>query len=250
MHKTILVVHGMRKGKLNETLLNFIHRTFNDNVVDYDVAFLESETIQLDEVIQNNIDAGYQRIHLIPLLLFSASHYYEDIQAICETFNKRESNLQLVLGKPLGTHPMMTQWVESQIDSYQHEMDASTGIVLFAHGNARFSEPDIALTEICDKLSTPTRPCYPSMVYGDYTFTTTLPQIAQKHHKLIIIPFFFYDGYLVNKSKRRIQELNLPNTIVYTSAINFHPVLEAVIRERMAECEEVPHVSHSIESCR
>ncbi len=39
MRKTILVVHGMRKGKLNETLLNFIHQTFNSDEIDYEVAF-------------------------------------------------------------------------------------------------------------------------------------------------------------------------------------------------------------------
>ena len=57
MRKTILVVHGMRKGKLNETLLNFIHQTFNSDEIDYEVAFLESEEILLDEVIQQSVDA-------------------------------------------------------------------------------------------------------------------------------------------------------------------------------------------------
>lgn len=56
MRKTILVVHGMRKGKLNETLLNFIHQTFNSDEIDYEVAFLESEEILLDEVIQQTVD--------------------------------------------------------------------------------------------------------------------------------------------------------------------------------------------------
>lgn len=249
MYKTILVVHGMRKGKLNETLVNFIHRTFDAQEIDYEVAFLESEAQSLEKVIQTTIDAGYKRIHLIPLLLFSASHYYEDIKVLCEIYGRKYPNVQLVLGKPLGTHARMTMWVSSQIKNNQHAIDASTGIVILAHGNPRFDEPDIALTEICDKLSTPTHPCYPSMVYGEYTFTKSLPKIARKYHKLLIIPFFFYDGYLVNKTKRRILELNLPNEIVYTQAINFHPILEEVVRERMKECEEVSYVSYSIESC-
>lgn len=249
MYKTILVVHGMRKGKLNETLVNFIHRTFDAHMLDYDVAFLESEERSLELVIQTTINAGYKRIHFIPLLLFSASHYYEDIKVLCEIYGRKYPNVQLVLGKPLGTHERMTSWVASQIANYQHNIDASTGIVVLAHGNSRFDEPDVALTEICDKLSTPTHPCYPSMVYGAYAFTKTLPEIARKHRKLLLIPFFFYDGYLVNKTKRRILELNLPNDMVYTPAINFHPILEEVVRERMAECEEVSYVSHSIESC-
>ncbi|MCQ9303454.1 CbiX/SirB N-terminal domain-containing protein [Mammaliicoccus sciuri] len=108
MRKTILVVHGMRKGKLNETLLNFIHQTFNSDEIDYEVAFLESEEILLDEVIQQTVDAGYSRIHLVPLLLFTASHYYEDIEALYESFKENNPNVQFILSKPLGTHPIMT----------------------------------------------------------------------------------------------------------------------------------------------
>ncbi|PTF76456.1 sirohydrochlorin ferrochelatase [Staphylococcus chromogenes] len=248
MRKTILVVHGMRKGKLNETLLHFIDQTFEDIDVDYEVAFLESETIQLDEVIQKTVNAGYTRIHLVPLLLFTASHYYEDIEAIYHDFQQQNPNVQFVLANPLGTHPKMADWVADQMQAYQNDIDKGTGIVILAHGNARFNEPDLALTEICDKLSTVEHPCYPSMVYGELEFTKTLPKIAKKHPKLLIIPFFFYDGYLVNKTKQRIEVLNLRNTFIFTTAINFHPVLKEIVQIRIAECEEVPDVSGTTQS--
>lgn len=243
MRKTILVVHGMRKGKLNETLLQFINQTFEHESLDYEVAFLESEVIRLEEVIQHTIDAGYQRIQLVPLLLFTASHYYEDIEALHESFQRAHPEIQFILSKPLGTHPKMTNWVASQIASHQNEIDEETGIVVLAHGNARFDEPDVALTRICDELSTVSHPCYPSMVYGALRFKETLPKIAKQHRKLLIIPFFFYDGYLVNKTKRQIEELALPNIITYTTAINFHPLLKEIIRFRIAECEEIDDVS-------
>ena len=248
MRKTILVVHGMRKGKLNETLLHFIDQTFEGVDVNYEVAFLESETMQLDKVIHQTIDAGYTRIHLVPLLLFTASHYYEDIEAIYNDFQQRNPKVQFVLAYPLGTHPKMADWVAYQIKDYQSEINQETGIVVLAHGNARFNEPDIALTEICDKLSTTEQPCYPSMVYGELEFTKTLPTIAKRHQKLLIIPFFFYDGYLVNKTKQRIEALNLPNTLIYTTAINFHVVLKEIVQIRIAECEEVADVSDSTQS--
>ncbi|UEX90446.1 sirohydrochlorin chelatase [Staphylococcus ratti] len=247
MRKTILVVHGMRKGKLNETLLNFVNQTFEGEVTDYEVAFLESEVIQLEEVIQNAIDAGYKRIQLVPLLLFTASHYYEDIEALYDKCQQTYPNVHFILGKPLGTHPKMAEWVASQIATYSNEVNDETGIVVLAHGNARFDEPDVALRKICDKLSTPQMSCYPSMVYGELQFQKTLPPVAEKYNKLLVIPFFFYDGYLVNKTKRQIAALQLPNEIVYTEAINFHPILKEIVQVRIAECEEVPNVSDSIE---
>lgn len=248
MRKTILVVHGMRSGKLNETLLEFIHQTFDDVTSHYEVAFLESKDITLEAVIQRAIDSEYTRFHLVPLLLFTASHYYEDIKVLYKSFRQSNPDVQFVLSQPLGTHPKMKDWVATQIETYKDDIDDNTGIVVLAHGNARFDEPDVALTTICKSLSSPYQHCYPSMVYGALQFKKTLPEIAKRHHKLLIIPYFFYDGYLVNKTKRQIEALALPNHITYSTAINFHPILKEIVQMRITECEEIPDVPSTTES--
>ena len=73
----------------------------------------------------------------------------------------------------------MTNWVASQLEAYKDDIDDESGIVVLAHGNARFDEPDVALTRICHELSTDQNPCYPSMVYGELRFKETLPKIAK-----------------------------------------------------------------------
>ncbi|SUM58354.1 transcriptional regulator NirR [Staphylococcus microti] len=247
MQKTILIVHGMRKGKLNETLAHFVHELFSGTYIDYDVAFLESKERSLDQVIDATIQQGYRAVNLVPLLLFTASHYYEDIADQVQHWTAQYRHVRFVLAEPLGTHPAMAEWVSHQIARYAHEVDETTGIVILAHGNARFDEPDIALTRLAKHHTTEQRQCYPSMVYGKLKFQETLPPLAAQYEKLLIIPFFFYDGYLVNKTKRQIAELALPTEITYTTAINFDPVLKSIILARIASCEEAHHVSDTVE---
>ncbi|MGV3043167.1 sirohydrochlorin chelatase [Staphylococcus rostri] len=247
MQKTILIVHGMRKGKLNETLEHFVHTLFDGTEIDYDVAFLESEERSLETVIDATVQQGYRALNLVPLLLFTASHYYEDIADQVQTWTTQYPQVHFELAEPLGTHSAMGDWVSHQIARYNDDIDDTTGVVILAHGNARFDEPDIALTRLAQQHTNEQLQCYPSMVYGKLKFQETLPPLAAKYQKLLIIPFFFYDGYLVNKTKRQIGELNLPTEITYTTAINFDPVLKSIILARIAACEEAHHVSDTVE---
>ncbi|QLK86995.1 sirohydrochlorin chelatase [Staphylococcus sp. 17KM0847] len=240
----------MRKGKLNQTLEHFVHHLFKGTYIAYDVAFLESEIKSLDDVIKDNVQQGYDKINLVPLLLFTASHYYEDIVEKMKVWQACYHYVSFQLAEPLGTHPYMTDWVASQLSHHADDIDEETGIVILAHGNKRFDEPDRALTSIAKQLSDTEYHCYPSMVYGALNFYETLPFIAKQYEKLLIVPFFFFDGYLVNKTKRQIDDMALPCEVAYTSAINFDPILKKIILERIATCEEAQYVSSTVKLAR
>ncbi|UAR97283.2 sirohydrochlorin chelatase [Staphylococcus pseudintermedius] len=236
LRKVIFVVHGMRKGQLNETLTQFVAQLFEAEQMDYAMAFLESETASLPTVIEDQVTQGVTELYLVPLLLFSASHYYEDIADSLEGWRQLYPQTTFYLAQPLGTHPKMKNWVASQIARYLDETVKDTAVVVLAHGSARFNEPDIALETIANQLSTATRPCYPCMVYGKLNYEKILAELAQQWPKLLIIPYFFYDGYLVRRTKQRIGALDLPCDVTFTTAINFHPVLKEVILNRLEAC--------------
>ncbi|MEJ7541465.1 sirohydrochlorin chelatase [Staphylococcus intermedius] len=236
LRKVIFVVHGMRKGQLNQTLTQFVAQLFEAEQMDYETAFLESETASLPTVIEDQVNQGATELLLVPLLLFSASHYYEDIVDSLEDWRRMYPQTVFHLAQPLGTHPKMKNWVAAQIASDLDDTVQDTAVVVIAHGSARFSEPDVALENIANELSTASRPCYPCMVYGKLNYEKVLTELAQKWPKLLIIPYFFYDGYLVQRTKQRIGALNLPCDITFTTAINFHPVLKEVIVQRLETC--------------
>lgn len=236
LRKVIFVVHGMRKGQLNETLTQFVAQLFETEQIDYEIAFLESETASLPTVIEDQVNQGATALFLVPLLLFSASHYYEDIVESLEDWRQLYPQTAFHLAQPLGTHLKMKNWVAAQIARYLDDTAKDTAVVVLAHGSARFNEPDIALEAIVNELSTTTRPCYPCMVYGKLNYEKILAELAQQWSKLLIIPYFFYDGYLVQRTKQRIGALDLPCDVTFTTAINFHPVLKEVIVHRLEAC--------------
>lgn len=236
LRKVIFVVHGMRKGQLNETLTQFVAQLFESEQLDYEIAFLESDTANLPTVIENQVELGATELILVPLLLFSASHYYEDIVNGLEDWRQIYPQTTFQLAEPLGTHPKMKAWVADQIERYLNDISEDAVVVVLAHGSARFNEPDHALEAIANQLSTVSRPCYPCMVYGKLNYEKTLVKLAEQWQKLLIIPYFFYDGYLVQRTKQRILMLDLPCEVTFTTAINFHPVLKEVIVHRLEAC--------------
>lgn len=237
MRKVILVVHGMRKGRLNGDLTQFIAQLFEEEAIDYELAFLESEIADLESVIATQMNAGVHTIDLVPLLLFSASHYYEDIVEKLKTWELMYPQATFHLAEPLGTHPKMKDWVAHQMTRNLASNETGTAVVVLAHGSARYEAPAQALAQITEALSTVQCPCYPCMVYGTYHYEDVLTELAQQWSHLVIIPYFFYDGYLVQRTKQRIASLALPCSVTFTPAMNFHPILKAVILSRLEACK-------------
>lgn len=246
MEKVILIVHGMRKGELNQKLIQFVDQLFEGDKLNYDIAFLESETKDLNTTLTKHIRQGADTLYLVPLLLFSASHYYEDIVVALEKWQAQYPNIAFHLTKPLGTHPKMETWARYRIEEMERTSGQNVGVVLLAHGSERFNEPDLALTRIANQLSTAHETCYPSMVYGALDFKTRLLQIAQQHDSLCIVPFFLFDGFLVQRTKAQIRMMQLPCEVKFTNAINFHPILKEIILSRLFECRGgVPCIQYS-----
>ncbi|MDG0822959.1 MAG: CbiX/SirB N-terminal domain-containing protein [Staphylococcus equorum] len=85
MTEHILVIHGMNKGKQNKALHDFLEQLLSRNVHDYHIAFLESKNQSLEQVLDKLIQQGTKSFNIIPLLLFPAKHYLEDIPMILKT---------------------------------------------------------------------------------------------------------------------------------------------------------------------
>lgn len=65
----ILVAHGMRKGNQNEALEEFIGTLLKDEQYYYELAFLESETQNLEIIMEKMIKQGITKFRIVPLLI-------------------------------------------------------------------------------------------------------------------------------------------------------------------------------------
>jgi len=241
----IFVVHGMNKGKQNEALHHFLEQLISRNIHDYYIAFLECKNQSLEQVLDDRIQQGVRNFNIIPLLLLPAKHYLENIPMILKLYENKYPHIKYKIAEPLGTHKLMTTLVKKNILVKFKSHLKIQHIILMAHGSERYHHPNIALwqlTQDCDVFGTPI-----SMMtlYGDYNYRFNLQHYLKTNTDILIVPVFFYDGFLVNKAKHDIAQMNDDCNIHYASAINFDPLLSTIITERIKQLEVFENVSNS-----
>ncbi|MDG0844056.1 sirohydrochlorin chelatase [Staphylococcus equorum] len=250
MTEHILVVHGMNKGKQNEALQHFLEQILSRNIHDYHIAFLESTKQSLEQVLDTRIQQGAESFNIIPLLLFPAKHYIEDIPMILKVYEYRYPHIKYKIAEPLGTHKLMTKLVKQNIFFKVKSHPKIQHIILMAHGSERYRHPDIALWQLTQDCDVFEIPISMMTLYGYYNYRFNLQHYLKNNTDILIVPIFFYDGFLVNKAKHHIAQMNDDCNIHYASAINFDPLLSTMITERIKQLEVFESVSNSTQLVR
>ncbi len=236
MSKIIFVVHGMRSGDINERLKSFIYSSFHNIYEDYEIAFLESETENLDQVMQSNIQQGTRTFYIVPVLLFQAKHFLIDIPNVIDDLKREHKDIEVHLSKPIGNHLSMKKHLIMKIN--QHK-ESDMAVVVLAHGSSIYKEPDSALKDLCKDIQ---NPVYPLTIYGSLNYKKYLPDLDKFYSKILIVPYFMFDGFLVNKTKIEIKEMALNTEITYTDAINFDEGMQEAIRDHLQKLREISYV--------
>lgn len=236
MSKVIFVVHGMRSGDINERLKSFIYSSFHNIYEDYEIAFLESETENLDQVMQANIQQGIRTFYIVPILLFQAKHFLKDIPNVLDNLKQEHKDIDVHLSKPIGNHPSMKKHL---IEKIKQNIESDMAIIILAHGSSTYKEPDYALKELCKDIQ---NPVYPLTIYGALSYKKYLPHLAKFYSKILIVPYFMFDGFLVNKTKNEIEKMELNIEMTYTEAINFDEGMQEAVRDRLRELREISYV--------
>lgn len=230
----ILVAHGMRKGNQNEALEEFIGTLLKDEQYYYELAFLESETQNLEIIMEKMIKQGITKFRIVPLLIFSAMHYISDIPQILKEMKARYPQIDSKMSAPLGTHPYMKTLVENRIADEKVSEGTTKATIVIAHGNGsgRFTKAHDELKAFVKTLDSH-HPVYARALYGTLAFKNDLDKISEQYDELVIVPLFLFDGRLVNKVKRLLGEMTLHSQLHITPSINFDPILRLIIRERL-----------------
>lgn len=232
----ILVAHGMRKGEQNRALEEFITTLLKNEDYHYELAFLESDTQNLEITMEKMIEKGVSRFRIVPLLIFRAMHYIGDIPEILKEMKVKHPHIKSEMSEPLGTHPYMKKLVEKRIADVKLQETSNAATVIIAHGNGsgRFTKAHDELKEFVKTIDS-NQPVYARALYGVLTFRNDLDEISKNYDDLIIVPLFLFDGRLVNKVKRLISEMDIHCDLHITPSINFDTILKLIIRERFEQ---------------
>lgn len=240
MKGIIYIAHGSKMPDKNQ-----LFREFVDNIISkrpetvQQLAFLEKDDENVPIITRRMVDAGVTEFLVMPMLLFPAMHAREDIPAQLNDVLKDYPQITYHIADCFGDEPSVYKVCERIISEFN---DAT--ILITAHGNKRFTEPDERLTNMVEVMQqTSGQDLVPAMLYGDLSFEEKL-KTMDKQDKIIIMPYFLFDGHLVRKIKRLSQPfIEAGYDISFTETLDLDFAMTQGVLNKLTQLEEDAYVS-------
>lgn len=234
MRGIIYVAHGSQKKGKNEKMIDFYRGLKKERVEEQQaLAFLEKHPDSLEVVASQMAEEGVTELLIVPLLLFSAMHKEEDIPqqlasvsqkyshlriSICETFAQEREVRTVLLGN------IQKTLVENKL--------VEPDLFLVAHGSSQYQKPLMVVDEVGQWLSEATGlKVTTGVLYGQETYLEKAKSLLATED-LVVVPFFLFDGHLLDKIKRELAELcSAKKEIYYTETLNLNlQMIPAILR--------------------
>jgi precorrin-8X/cobalt-precorrin-8 methylmutase len=211
--------------------------------------YLEFASPTITVAIEQNIAAGSRCIAVVPGVLLAARHAKNDMPSEMLEAARRHPQIDLHFGAPLDLHPKLLQLaqqriVEAEAGASRILPRADTCLVLVGRGT---TDPD-ANGDIA-KLA---RMLQEGMGFGASTVCysgVAAPLVAdglrmaarQGYRRLIVLPFFLFDGVLVKRiyaAADDLREREPQLDILKAGYFGAHPLVAEVMLERAREAIE------------
>lgn len=240
MKGIIYIAHGSKMPDKNERF-----RAFIDHIISkrpervQQLAFLEKDAENVPIVTRRMIALGVTELLVMPMLLFPAMHAREDIPEQLDEVLKDFPYITYRIADCFGDEPGVYQVCERILSEFSDET-----ILITAHGNKRFTEPDERLTAMVQVMQQSTeQTLVPAMLYGNLSLEEKL-KTMDKHQKIVIMPYFLFDGHLVHKIKRLSQPfIEAGYDISFTETLDLDFNMAQGVLNKLKALEECTHVS-------
>lgn len=240
MKGIIYIAHGSKMPDKNQRF-----RAFVDHIISkrpetvQQLAFLEKDDENVPIVTRYMLELGVTEFLVMPMLLFPAMHAREDIPAQLDEVLKDYPHITYRIADCFGDEPSVYKVCDRIISEFDDEI-----ILITAHGNKRFAEPDERLIAMVNTMQqTSEQNLVPAMLYGALSFEEKLKSM-DKTKKIIIMPYFLFDGHLVRKIKQLSQPfIEAGYDISFTETLDLDFNMAQGVLNKLNELEEDAHVS-------
>lgn len=248
----LLIGHGSRDHQGRQNLLDFAAAyQALDTTRPIVPCFLELTEPTIQQGVDRCVEAGYEQISALPVLLFAARHNKFDITNALDRARQRHPHVQFHYGRHFGITPeILTLWCDrlTQLDTVTHNPQGTNRadtVLLFVGRGA--SDPD-ANGDVA-KLA---RVLWEGSGYATVEtcfIGITHPRLAEgfrrarlyQPQRIIVLPYFLFTGVLMKKIQgiAAEQQAQYPETeIVCLPEMGLHPQLMAVMRRREIETQQ------------
>ncbi len=240
MQAVLYVSHGSRVKETSHEAMAFmelVHQKVGISL--HETCFLELASPNIGEGIRSLIEQGATEIAVVPVLLLSAGHYYEDIPDEVKKSAVRYPDIRFTYGKPLGVQERIVDILVERLKETAVERLPDAKILLVGRGG-KSSEITRSIEEIAAKLAVKVNVpnvdvCY--LAASSPSFDEGLQaSINSGSKQIFVVPYLWFTGLLVKSMQKKISSLSSDEQqIILCQYLGDHPSMVEALAERANE---------------
>jgi sirohydrochlorin cobaltochelatase len=249
MNAVLFVGHGSKDAEGNEEIRAFV-RSIAEELKGplVETCFLEFESPNIRQGIQQCVNQGATKIAVVPITLFSAGHAKIHIPAAIDEAKLRHPDVTFTYGKPIGVHQQVLEILSSRMEAagigeeqlQGHNLE-ETAVLVVGRGSSD-ADANSDLFKISrlfwEKLK---------VKWVETAFIgVTAPLLEDGMdrclklgaRKVIILPYFLFTGVLIKRMESMLEmfEERYPeHQFALADYFGFHPRLRHILIERALE---------------
>lgn len=204
-----------------------------------EICFLELAEPTVEQGIAALVNQGATKIAIVPMLLLSAGHYYQDIPEEVSRVQSKYNHITFTYGKPLGVQDRMIDILMDRINETNIPVNVDAKILLVGRGSTHAqTKTDIqkiaALLQQKGKLND-VDTCF--LTACDPPFEEALDLALKEHHsQVFIVPYLWFTGVLLGNMEEKIANIHsATKQVILCRQLGDHPNIQTVLKERVYE---------------
>ena len=118
----LLIAHGSPVQEANQDLFAMVELVRERGGYEFvEPAFLEGVSPSIPDGLDACVRQGAVRVVIIPYFLLPGSHVLEDIPELVGQARERYPDVEFVLGRHLGDHPLLAEVVRERLNEYNRD---------------------------------------------------------------------------------------------------------------------------------
>ncbi|MGI8315210.1 sirohydrochlorin chelatase [Halobacillus mangrovi] len=257
MRSVLYVSHGSRVKEARDEAESFLHTVHEQvDVPLWGICFLELAEPSMREGIKRLVDKGATEITIIPVLLLSAGHYYQDIpEEIVDAMNMYPK-IKFKYGKPIGVQGRINEVLVDRVKELSSSVSKKEDILLVGRGSKN-PETKHSIQSIASNLKKKMNGISVDVCYlaaCKPSFEEGLERSLKKDSETIVVPYLWFTGILIESMKQKISHLQKEgHKVKMTHYLGSHPIMVLAMAERVKEAIDSQELTESLvksELCR
>ncbi|WP_411843093.1 sirohydrochlorin chelatase [Salinicoccus sp. HZC-1] len=242
MRGILYVSHGSRIKEARQEALSFIESVKSQvDVALQETCFLELAEPDLKQGVNTLVEKGATEISVVPVLLLSAGHYFNDIPEEMQRIKAKLPNIKFLYGKPLGVQSRLTNILKERIEETEIRPKRDAKVLVVGRGSYN-PQTQIDITTIAQSLYKSTGfqdvdVCY--LAACSPSFEDALGSAVDSgHSQIFIVPYLWFTGVLERHIESAVKSRQTDARIVLCHHLGDHPAMKQALKERVYETFE------------